>query len=258
MRPSARSRLPESTIAIGAICAAVLLTPAPALAAPATESVTVSAPEQVDVGDAVGLQVALTGGADIYAYELTAEFDPQVLQPAAEDATGPAGGFDDTAVDDGVVTVVHSRLGTSPALDGDLAATVPLTGVAPGTSTIKMSVTLIGADGSAVELADAADAVVEVAAPVVSPTPTPTPAPSDDPSPTPSAPDDSDGSDDDTGHDDAGAGPGSPNSSAGDDSALPSTGAAVLTAGLIAAATIAVGALLLAARAARLRKAGAR
>ncbi|MFC4555022.1 cohesin domain-containing protein [Georgenia faecalis] len=250
MRPP---RLPA--LAAGALGTGLLVLGAtPALAAPATSEVTLTAPGPVAVGEPLTLEIDLADTVDVYAYELAVAFDGAALAYVAESATGPAGGFDAAEPEPAGVTLVHSRLGTSPALDGDLAATLEVSALAAGTSTVDVAVTLVGADGSV--STETASAVVEVTA---APTPDPTPEPTAEPTPDPTTPDPT------PAPTTAPSAPTPTSPAPGPTAApvvppaggsLPSTGVPVAGAGLLAAAAVALGAL--GARGAHLRKAGAR
>lgn len=202
-----RDRIPRSRLRRGALRAAVvalgltLATAGTAAAAPTVGEVALGATPSVTVGGAVDVRLDLRGVADVYAYEATLAFDPALLAFDAVTAT-PGGGFDDVTAGPGTVTVRHTRLGTSPALAGDVpTTTLRLRALAAGTAPVTArTVTLVGSDGVAASRTDAAVAtVVVVAAPVPTPTPDPTvtsaPVPSPGggvaapsvPTPTPSA-----------------------------------------------------------------------
>ncbi|MBD8061382.1 cohesin domain-containing protein [Oceanitalea stevensii] len=216
------------------LCAGLLvLSAAPALAAPETTGLSLSVPATAAVGDTVSLGLELGETADVYAYALTVEVDPEVLAVVPDSATGPSGGFDSTEVSGPDATVVHSRLGSSPALAGDLAAGVELTAVGPGTTTVEVSVELVAADGTTTSLPAVASTEVVVAAPAPTPTePEPTePEPSPtEPAPTPSPTDDDDG---------APAPTAAPPAAGG--GSLPSTGIDALGLGAAAAVLAAIG-----------------
>ncbi|PYG02231.1 LPXTG-motif cell wall anchor domain-containing protein [Georgenia satyanarayanai] len=175
------------------LCAGVLvLSAAPALAAPETTGLSLTVPATATVGDTISLGLELGDTVDVYAYALTVEADPDVLAVVPDSVTGPGGGFDSTEPTAAGVTVVHSRLGSSPALAGDLDAGVELTVVGAGTTSVEVAVELVGADGTTTTLPAVASAEMIVAAPTPSPSPTdPDPAPTEpdpapeEPSPTP-------------------------------------------------------------------------
>jgi Asp-tRNA(Asn)/Glu-tRNA(Gln) amidotransferase A subunit family amidase len=114
--------------------------PAPPVAPPAgapTYSVTASAPT-VEMGDTVEVTVAISDAANLYAYDLTVKFDPRAFVYVKNSAVAGTRG---TAVVDkakGAVRMVHTRLGTSPSANGDLA-TVTLRATGRGTTKVDAS-----------------------------------------------------------------------------------------------------------------------
>jgi len=190
-----RRRLPRarsSATAVALALAAVALGASPASAAPVLASATVTAPATATVGDVVDVSVVLTGTADVYAYDLEVGFDDVALDYVADSATSPSGGFDDVQVADGSLSILHTRLGSSPALTGDLTVDLQFTAVAAGSAAVSIdSVELIGADGSSLVVTPTASAVVAVAAAPVAPQPSASPtagAPAPSASPTATAP----------------------------------------------------------------------
>jgi cell division septation protein DedD len=154
---------------------------APASAAPAAASVTLTATPSVTVGAPVQASATILGATDVFSYSVTFSFDPAVIAYSTGSATaGPAGGFDAVSTAAASVTVLHSRLGTSPTIAGDLPVGVAFTTIASGDTSVTASVSLVDASGAATAL-PAATARIAVAAlpavPTASPTATPTPAP---------------------------------------------------------------------------------
>ncbi|SDZ43700.1 cohesin domain-containing protein [Herbiconiux ginsengi] len=174
-----RRRL-RTAVLTGAVALGLsLLGASPALAAPTTASVALTATPSVTVGDTVDVGIGLVGAADVYAYEVTLSYDPALFSYVADSATAPAGGYDTVKESAGSVTLVHSRLGTSPSLGGDVAASLQLTALASGSGSAALnaaSVTLVDPAGETTTLTDAATAAVTIA-PLASETPTPTPSP---------------------------------------------------------------------------------
>jgi hypothetical protein len=181
-----RSRLLAVVTAGGLALGLSALATIPAAAAPTAASVTLTATPDATVGDPVRVSAAVLGVTDVYSYAVTFAFDPAVLSYTGGNATaGRAGGFDAVSTSGGTVTVLHSRLGTSPPIAGDLPLALDFATIASGDATITASVSLVDAGGVSVALPAAASArVVIAAAPVVvppvvpsaSPTPPPTPA----------------------------------------------------------------------------------
>lgn len=114
-------------------------TDAPASAAPSTGAVTITAPAKVTDGATFDATVTFAAVADVYAYEATFAFDPAVVSYVSGSATAPAGGFDTVSTSSGSVDVVHTRLGTSPALSGTVSFTLRFTAEAPGATAIALS-----------------------------------------------------------------------------------------------------------------------
>jgi hypothetical protein len=220
-----RGHLRSAVLAGGLALGLTLIGAGPALATPAAASVSLTATSSVTVGDTVDLDLGLLGTTDIYAYDVTLTFDPAVLSYVDGSATGPTGGFDSVEKSTGSITLVHSRLGTSPALSGDLAATASFTAVGSGSASIDAAtVSLVDETGETTALTDAATASVAVAA---LPTSTPTPDPTTTPSPTGGA-----GSD---------TNPTSAPAATGNDGSLADTGVSVGGLLLLALAAVAVG-----------------
>lgn len=256
-----RHRRHRSALAVGGLALALTLANlAPAAADPTVAAVSLSASPSAEIGDTVLVDVDLTGTTDVYTYEVTLTFDPAVLDYVADSTTGPGGGYTTAAEGTGSVTLVHTRLGTSPALGGDLAASVSFTAVGSGSAAVRAtSVTLVDAAGTDLLITPPATATTatEVAA-VVVPTPTPTPTPSATPTPpgptpaptptTPTSPTDG------AGTATTGASTSRPDATgATGTGSLARTGATIGSVLLIAAAAIAGGVLLV-----RRRSAGAR
>ncbi|WP_136520527.1 cohesin domain-containing protein [Cellulomonas telluris] len=190
-----RDRTPRSRSRRGALRAAVvalgltLATAGTAAAAPTVDGVALDATPEVTAGGTVDVRLDLRAVTDVYAYEATLAFDPDLLAFEAVTAT-PDGGFDDATAATGTVTVRHTRLGTSPGLTGDVpTTTLRLRALGAGTAAVTArTVALVGTDGAAATLTDAATATVVVAAapvPPASPAPTPTPSPTTSPTTSP-------------------------------------------------------------------------
>lgn len=174
-----RPARPRTALLTGALAVGfVALGASPALAAPTVESATIVAPATATVGDTIDATVALTDTTDVFAYELTVDFDPAVLDYVDGSATAPSGGFDDVDETDGTLTVTHTRLGTSPALEGDLGVDLQFIAIGAGDGTLELSsVTLVATDGTTTTLeapSSAAITVEAVVVPPVEPSPTPT------------------------------------------------------------------------------------
>jgi hypothetical protein len=166
LRP--RATIVSSTLVAAGAFGLAVLTAAPAQAAPTATTATIDAPATVTVGTAFDVDLTIPDTADVYAYEITLEADS--VEYRDDSVTGPDGGFDTVEQDGDALTIVHTRLGTSPALDGDLTTSISLTPTAVG------SVDLVGSDGTSTTLDDpASTTVVVAAAATTAPTATPTP-----------------------------------------------------------------------------------
>lgn len=173
LRP--RATIVSSTLVAAGAFGLAVLTAAPAQAAPTATTATIDAPATVTVGTAFDVDLTIPDTADVYAYEITLEADS--VQYRDDSVTGPDGGFDSVEQDGDALTIVHTRLGTSPALDGDLATSISLTPTAVGSVDLDVtSITLVGSDGTSTTLDDpASTTVVVAAAATTAPTAPPTP-----------------------------------------------------------------------------------
>ncbi|PYY56001.1 hypothetical protein DEJ17_12155 [Curtobacterium sp. MCSS17_011] len=177
LRP--RATIVSSTLVAAGAFGLAVLTAAPAQAAPTATTATIDAPATVTVGTAFDVDLTIPDTADVYAYEITLEADS--VEYRDDSVTGPDGGFDSVEQDGDALTIVHTRLGTSPALEGDLATSISLTPTAVGSVDLDVtSITLVGTDGTSTTLDDPASTTIAIAAAA---TATPTPAPSATPTP---------------------------------------------------------------------------
>lgn len=166
------ARVPRTLAASLTLAASAILligTANPAAAdGPGYDTLTITAaPASVSVGDTVTVTASATGLVDAYAYDLDIEYDPALLSFTAGSELLPAGGFG-TATDDGArVSVVATRLGTSPGLTGDQTlVTLTFTAIAPGQAEIAVSEgQLVDSTGSATAVdSEGLTAAVEIAA----------------------------------------------------------------------------------------------
>lgn len=240
MPPRTRSR--RAALVVPLCAGALALGAAPALAAPGTSGLALTVPATAAVGDTITLAVELGDAVDVYAYALTVEVDPDVLAVVPGSGSGPGGGFDATELGEPGATLVHSRLGTSPALAGDLAAGLELDVVGPGTTSVEVAVELVGTDGTTTARPAVASAQIVIAAPTPAPTdsePSPTEPSPTEPAPTPTdAPTDAD--------DDAAPAPAAPPTTGG--GSIPSTGFDARAIGAVAAVLAVLGGTALAVR----------
>jgi hypothetical protein len=173
LRP--RATIVSSTLVAAGAFGLAVLTAAPAQAAPTATTATIEAPATATVGTAFDVDLTIPDTADVFAYEIT--LDAESLRYRDDSVTGPDGGFDSVEQDGDALTIVHTRLGTSPALDGDLATSISLTPTAVGRVDLAVTnITLVGTDGTSTTLDDPASTTVAVAAAATAaPTATPTP-----------------------------------------------------------------------------------
>lgn len=146
--------------------------------------VSVTAPTTVTVGDDVDVTIELDDAADLFAYSITLTIDPTLLAVDPDSLTGPDGGFTSIDLDGSTVTIVHTRLGTSPGLTGPVTlASLTFTALASGPATIAVPlVEQLDSETQSTTLSDAAEATttIEPADDTSTPTPTPSTTPTPD------------------------------------------------------------------------------
>lgn len=172
--------------------AALAAAPAAVAAPPVLGAVTVTAPASVDAGDTFEVQIGLDGVDDLYAYELSVTFDPDLVQYVADSEALPSGGYDSVTVDEtGTVTLRHTRLGTSPGLtSAQTLATMSFTAQETGgDAALTLGDALfLSSTSESVTIQTPVSATTTVIA-AVEPSPSPTPSTeSPSPSPSPTAP----------------------------------------------------------------------
>jgi len=162
--------------------AAVLGGAGAASAATTVGSYTVTASaSSVEVGDTVSVTVAASGVTDLFAYELTVGFDPEVLEYVEGSGTTDIPGFHEAALgpDGSSVVLTQTRLGTSPAAEGDLTLAIldfVAVGAGDGGVTAERA-TLVDAATQATEVTGLGTAPITVTAVAVEPTDPPTDEP---------------------------------------------------------------------------------
>ncbi|MFG6446385.1 cohesin domain-containing protein [Microbacterium sp. P07] len=182
--------------AIALVVTTLTLAGGSALAAPAASAVAVPdtaitlevAPDEVTEGETLEVTATATDAADLYAYDLTFSYDPALLEFDAESVVGPEGGFTATSVGDGLVAVTHTRLGTSPGLDGTVElGSFSFLALGGGDTVIELvSAELVDSNDDTVTLTDVDEVPVTLIA-LPDPTQSPSPTPSDSVTPTPSS-----------------------------------------------------------------------
>lgn len=158
LTPSSRTR--RLTLWSGLLTVGALLAGGAAHAAPTADTPTVEAPAAADEGDTFTVAVALPASADVFAYTLTLGFDPALVEYVVDSASGPDGGFESVSTTADAVTLTHTRLGGSPALDGDLVLfSADFVALAGGSASFDLdALTLVGSDSEELVV----DAVVSV------------------------------------------------------------------------------------------------
>jgi LPXTG-motif cell wall-anchored protein len=167
---------------------AILAPAATAMVAPPTILTIEVDPTTATEGESVEVTVSATDATDLYAYDLAFTIDPALFEFDPDSVTGPDGGFTAASVDGTTLTLTHTRLGTSPGLDGAVAlGSFSLVALGGGSTTVALtSATLVDGVGDtsaatlpapvAVTLAALADPPVEPE-PTASATPTPSGTP---------------------------------------------------------------------------------
>jgi hypothetical protein len=104
-----------------------------------TYTVAVSSPE-LTLGESVEVTVTASDVQDLYAYDLTIEFDPAVFVYLPNSAASGTSGVTVDYPSPSSVRVVHTKLGTSPAASGEVVlATVTLRAKGTGVTTVDVS-----------------------------------------------------------------------------------------------------------------------
>jgi LPXTG-motif cell wall-anchored protein len=189
-----RRRATATVLALAAAAAGSLLFVSPAVAAPPAASLTVAVTPTVTEGQPITVTVAAADVTDLYAYDVTLEFDPALVSVDAGTAGGPDGGFTSATTGTGTVTLSHTRLGTSPGLAGAgpiTLGTLTFTALDGGTAEIVLAAArLVSSTTEVTALAAVASATTVITAlPDAGPEPEPGSGGSGSPvaSPSPSA-----------------------------------------------------------------------
>ena len=130
-------------------------TPQPAYA------VAVSSAE-LTLGEPVEVTVTASDLQDLYAYDVTIEFDPAAFVYVPNSAVSGTSGVTVDYPSSGSVRVVHTKLGTSPAASGDvLLATVTLRAKGVGATTVDIpTLVSVSTDTSTTTASDVGSAEV--------------------------------------------------------------------------------------------------
>lgn len=135
---------------------------------------------EVEIGDEVTVTVTADAATDLYAYDLAVDFDPSVLEYVDGSATTDVSGatYEDASdAATGEVSLVHTKLGTSPAAGGATTlTTMTFRAVAEGSTDVSAaSLDAATSDATVTTTTDLASAPVSVdllAAPVATTAPT--------------------------------------------------------------------------------------
>ncbi|WP_102193620.1 cohesin domain-containing protein [Microbacterium aurantiacum] len=144
----AAAAITASTLGI-ASSASAETTPEPA----DTLTITADKPKAA-VGETITVTVSAEGLIDVYAYELSIGFDPALLSLLDGSEVFPAGGISAANVEDGAVSAVATRLGTSPGLSGAQSlVTLTFTALAPGDAAVTLlRGTLVDSTGASADI----------------------------------------------------------------------------------------------------------
>lgn len=166
--------------------ASIFFAPAALAAPPEVDELSISAPESVDVGDDIEVVIAVTDATDLYAYAVTVSIDPALFAFSEGSAVFPDGGFDAVDEGDGTITFTHTRLGTSPGLEGPQDLVVfTLRAIGAGATPITVGpATFSSSTSETVSLEGTIDVTTTV---VGAPSPSPSPSGSATTSPSPTA-----------------------------------------------------------------------
>ncbi|MDZ8170649.1 cohesin domain-containing protein [Microbacterium xanthum] len=178
--------LAAAATALALFGGSIALAPAANAAPPETGTITLDAPATVDAGDTVEVVAEAPAATDLYAYTLTVDFDPAVVEFDSAATSHTTDGYDAVSEDTGSVEFTHTRLGTSPGLTGETTL-VTFTFTAQGAGTVEFALseaTFVSSTDETLDLAAAVTASTEVTA-AVDPTPTPTSTATTEPTPDP-------------------------------------------------------------------------
>jgi hypothetical protein len=124
----------------------------------------------VKAGDTVTMTIQATAASDLYAYDVTFGYDPAVLQYVASSATTDVSGATYASGSAGSLSVIHTKLGTSPAATGQVTlATLSFKALSVGSTTVQIpTVTEVSTADATTKLTQVAStdlAVTALAAP---------------------------------------------------------------------------------------------
>lgn len=165
MRTSRRTRrtvIAAATLGLLAAGASMVSATAEEIPEP-TYTVAVSSAD-VTLGEAVEVTVTASDVQDLYAYDLTIEFDPAAFVYLPNSAVSDTSGVTVDYPAPSSVRVVHTKLGTSPAASGEVVlATVTLLAKGTGVTMVKVSsLASVATDKTTTTVSDVGSAEVTV------------------------------------------------------------------------------------------------
>lgn len=151
---------------IGVVSGALLagaLAVSPARAEGPSFAVSTSKPT-VGVGEQVTVTVAAENVQDVYAYELALDYDETRLAYVPDSASTDTTGSTYASLAGGDLSVLHTKLGTSPAASGDVTfVSATFTALRSGPAKVSVpALELVGAGGATTDVDDVAAASVTV------------------------------------------------------------------------------------------------
>lgn len=157
-----RTRRTVITTALGLLAAGTSLAVAEETPQP-TYTVAVSSAD-VTLGEPIEVTVAASDVQDLYAYDLTIEFDPAAFIYLPNSTVSGTSGMTVDYPAPSSVRVVHTKLGTSPAASGEVVlATVTLVAKGTGETTVEVSsLVSVATDKTTTTVSDVGSAEVTV------------------------------------------------------------------------------------------------
>lgn len=148
-----------------AVAAPLAATAAPTAVEPTAFTVTASS-TALEIGDTVDVTVTGAALSDVFAYTVDLGFDPAVLAYVDGSASTPISGYTSAIASPGAVSIVHTKLGTSPAAEGDLSlVTLRFSAIGSGPAALTLNrVDLVATDSTSTPITTTATVAITVAA----------------------------------------------------------------------------------------------
>ena len=160
------SRIRRTVIAatIGLLAAGTSVAVATAEETPQPTYTVAASSAELTLGEPVEVTVTASDLQDLYAYDVTIEFDPAAFVYVPNSAVSGTSGVTVDYPSAGSVRVVHTKLGTSPAASGDVTlATVTLRAKGVGPTTVDAATLVsVSADKTTTTASDVGSAEVTV------------------------------------------------------------------------------------------------